>query len=112
MLINTLNPILFEFGSFTIRWYGLFLAIGVVVASLLIRHLFIKHDLGEETAVSLVLWLVIGGFIGARLGEVFFYEPGYYFSNPLNILFVHHGGLSSHGMTIGLIITFLLLTRH
>ncbi|MBT4071889.1 MAG: prolipoprotein diacylglyceryl transferase [Candidatus Magasanikbacteria bacterium] len=110
-MINTINPILLEIGPFAIRWYGLFLAVGVVIASLIIRHLFIKNDLKEDDALSLVMWLVFGGLIGARLGEVLFYEPAYYLAHPMNILFVHHGGLSSHGMTIGLLIAFLLFNR-
>ncbi|MBU0660815.1 prolipoprotein diacylglyceryl transferase [Patescibacteria group bacterium] len=110
MFINTINPILLQASIFTIRWYGVFLALGVVIASLIIRRLFIRHQLGEEMALSLVIWLTVGGLIGARLGEALFYEPAYYFADPIRILFVHQGGLSSHGMTLGILITFALFT--
>ena len=53
----------------------------------------------------------MGGLIGARLGEVLFYNPSYYFSHPTEIIFINHGGLSSHGMTIGLLLTVLLYRK-
>jgi prolipoprotein diacylglyceryl transferase len=62
--------------------------------------------------MNLCVWLIVGGLIGARLGEVLFYEPIYYFSShPLEILFINRGGLSSHGMTIGLLLTFWIWVR-
>ena len=111
MFTNTLNPILLSLGPITIRWYGLFLAIGVLLSVLIIVRLFKQNNLRPQNAVDLCVWLIVGGLIGARLGEVLFYEPVYFFSHPLEILFINHGGLSSHGMTIGLLVTFWIWIR-
>ncbi|OGL76269.1 hypothetical protein A3F52_02435, partial [Candidatus Uhrbacteria bacterium RIFCSPHIGHO2_12_FULL_47_11] len=46
-----------------------------------------------------------------RLGEILFYEPVYYFSHPIEMIFINQGGLSSHGMTLGLILTLLLFAK-
>ncbi|MBI5222559.1 MAG: prolipoprotein diacylglyceryl transferase [Candidatus Magasanikbacteria bacterium] len=111
MFLNQINPILVNIGPLTIHWYGLFLAIGVTLAILIIAKLFKQKKYPVDMALDLGIWLTIGGLIGARLGEVLFYEPVYYFSHPLEIIFINHGGLSSHGMTIGLLVTFWLFAR-
>jgi len=77
----------------------------------IIYKLFKQKNLPTNTALDLCTWLIIGGLIGARLGEILFYEPYYYFTHPLEIIFINHGGLSSHGMTIGLLITFFLFIK-
>lgn len=110
-MTNSLNPILLSLGPITIRWYGLFLAIGVTLAILIIAKLFKEKKYPIDLALDLGIWLTIGGLIGARLGEILFYEPAYYFSHPLEMILINHGGLSSHGMAIGLILTFLLFVR-
>jgi len=46
----------------------------------------------------------LGTIIGSRLGHCLFYEPGYYLSNPLEILKVWNGGLASHGGAIALVL--------
>jgi prolipoprotein diacylglyceryl transferase len=111
MFTNTLNPILLQLGPFTIRWYGLFLALGVALAILIIVRLFKKQNYPPNLAYDLCTWLIIGGLVGARLGEILFYEPAYYFSHPLEMIMINHGGLSSHGMAVGLIITFFLFIK-
>ena len=108
MLVNNINPILLKIDPLTIRWYGLFLAIGVLLAILILQSLFKERKYKTELLYDLVVWLVIGGLIGARLGHVFFYNAKFFLANPLEILFINHGGLSSHGMTIGLLVTTLL----
>lgn len=110
-MTNSLNPILLSLGPITIRWYGLFLAIGVTLAILIIAKLFKAKKYPADLAMDLGIWLTIGGLIGARLGEILFYEPAYYFSHPLEMIFINHGGLSSHGMTIGLLATFWLFVK-
>ncbi len=112
MFTNYISTILLSLGPLTIRWYGLFLAIGVLCSVLIIVRLFKQNNLKPQDAVDLCIWLIIGGLIGARLGEVLFYEPAFYFSHPLKILFINHGGLSSHGMTLGLLLTFWLWVTH
>jgi len=111
MFTNSINPILIEAGLINIRWYGLFLAIGVLCSVIIIVKLFKKNNLRPQDALDLCAWLIIGGLVGARLGEILFYEPTYYFSHPLEIIMINHGGLSSHGMTIGLLVTFWVWAR-
>lgn len=111
MFTNNLNPILFQWQFLTIRWYGLFLAMGVGLSIWLIYKLFKEKNYPQNLALDLCTWLIIGGLIGARIGYILFYQAEYFWNNPLQIIFINHGGLSSHGMTIGLLTTFFLFIR-
>ncbi len=106
MLINTIDPILISTGGFEIRWYGLFLGVGVGLALWLAMRLFKDRGLKPEEALNIGIWLTLGGLLGARIGHIVFYNLEYFLSNPIEILMIQHGGLSSHGMALGLIITF------
>ncbi len=110
MPIN-IDPILFEWNFISIRWYGIFLVIGLAIALLILVKLFKQNKLSPDLALNIGIWLIIGGLLGARLGHILFYEPSYYFKNLKEIFFINHGGLSSHGMTIGIIITFFIFIK-
>ncbi|PIR55618.1 prolipoprotein diacylglyceryl transferase [Candidatus Peregrinibacteria bacterium CG10_big_fil_rev_8_21_14_0_10_36_19] len=105
---NSLSPIMFEVGPLELRWYGVLFASGLIVAYLINMWAFKKKGLKLENLDSLATYLFFGVVIGARLGEVLFYEPGYYFDNPAEIVKVWKGGLASHGATVGLFLTYLL----
>src|SRR3989344_1707449 len=110
-MINTINPIITQIGPFQIRWYGVLLGAGVLCAVLILKKLFQEKNYSVELLMDMCVWLIIGGLIGARLGHVFFYNASYFLAHPIEILYIHKGGLASHGMTIGLLVTFFLYTE-
>jgi len=111
MFINNINPILLELGFISIRWYGVFLALGVGLVILVSVNLFKKNNVQIDLVFSSSSYLIISGLIGARLAYIFFYQPLFYFNNPKEIIFINHGGLSSHGMALGIIIMLFLLFK-
>ena len=59
-------------------------------------------------AEKLVASIFLGMVIGARLGHLLFYRnPSEYLSDPLLVLKVWEGGLSSHGATIGILLMLI-----
>jgi phosphatidylglycerol:prolipoprotein diacylglycerol transferase len=60
---------------------------------------------------DLLFFGVIGVVLGGRLGEVLFYQPGYYFEHPAEIIAVWNGGMSFHGGFIGVLIAMMLWSR-
>ena len=50
---------------------------------------------------DLLVYFALGVVIGGRLGNVLFYDPGFYLSHPLEILKVWEGGMAFHGGLIG-----------
>lgn len=103
----TVNPNFID--SFvTIRWYGLAFAIGFWVGYEIVSRIF-KHEGAPESWVgALLVYVVLGTIIGARLGHVLFYDWDYYSQHPWDILKVWEGGLASHGGAIGIILAILL----
>ena len=103
-LIWDFQPEIFKLGSFAPRWYGLMFAIGFMVGYSVMQKIFREEGHNEEDLSSLLFHIMVGTIVGARLGHCLFYEPDYYLSHPLEILFVWKGGLASHGGTIGVMI--------
>lgn len=54
---------------------------------------------------------VVGTVIGARLGDVFFYNWAYFREHPMEILKIWNGGLASHGGVLGVMIAIYAYTK-
>lgn len=105
---QNINPIILDLGPLEVRWYGVFFAIGLVLAYFFGRHLWKREKLNLEHLDSIIFYLFLGMLIGARLGHILFYNLDYYLQNPLEILMIWHGGLASHGAAIGVFIAYLI----
>lgn len=105
------DPIAFSIGPVTVRWYGILFASGFIVGYQMMRRVFRREGKPEEDLDTLLLYLIIGTIVGARLGHCFFYHPAEYLKNPIAILQFWKGGLASHGGTIGVFITLWLYRR-
>jgi prolipoprotein diacylglyceryl transferase len=102
--VNEIDPILFEIGPLTIRYYGVFFASAILSGYLWIRNQFERCGADVEEAEKIFLTLFLCVVLGARLGHCLFYEPERYLSDPISILWIHEGGLASHGAAIALVI--------
>lgn len=110
------NPIAFELFGLEVRWYGILIAGGMVLGSLLLYKRAPKHDLDPEKMLDLIIVGIPLGVIGARLYYVLFNLPLYLNSNGnldiLKVINLRTGGLAVHG---GLILAFIgvaLVCRH
>lgn len=108
MFINNFDPIAFAVGPVQVRWYGMLFAFGIFLNYWLLAWVFKKKGISQEKLDSVTMYLFIGLVLGARLGEVFFYNADFYLSNPWEILKIWEGGLASHGATIGLFVALIL----
>ncbi|MCW3126342.1 MAG: lgt [Bacteroidetes bacterium] len=108
--VNPTIPINFHY--FTVQWYGLMWTLSIFGCFFLGRWILAKEHLSEEHLVLIIQYIFIGAIIGARLGQVFFYDRAKFMADPLEILRIWHGGLSSHGGVIGGCIGIYLFLRH
>jgi phosphatidylglycerol:prolipoprotein diacylglycerol transferase len=60
---------------------------------------------------DLLFFCVLGVVLGGRLGYVLFYKPAYYFSHPLEVFAVWHGGMSFHGGFLGVLLAIGWVAR-
>lgn len=105
------NPIAFSLGPLSVHWYGILFASGFLIAYLIGKAICAKKGLPVDKLDELLFYVFIGTIIGARLAHVCFYDPSYYFSHPIEILYVWKGGLASHGGTVGALLGYYLFIR-
>jgi phosphatidylglycerol:prolipoprotein diacylglycerol transferase len=89
----------FSLNGFSLRWYGLLIALSIVLSYFLVLRDFANSKIDPVLAENSVFLVVILGIIGARLGYVI-QNIDYYFANPVDILGFRSGGLSIHGAII------------
>jgi phosphatidylglycerol:prolipoprotein diacylglycerol transferase len=115
MLIHpNFDPVAIALGPIAIRWYGLMYLVGFA-AFFGLGRLRISRSLAGRvnytTLDDLLFFGVLGAVLGGRLGYVLFYKPAFYFSNPLEILAVWHGGMSFHGGFLGVLAAVWYVAR-
>lgn len=105
-IYQNIDPVAFSIGSLDVRWYGIAYLLGFVCAAV-IMYRIAKHwqiDLDTDSISTIILCLIIGVIIGARLGYCLFYGDGQYSAHPIKILAVNEGGMSFHGGLVGALI--------
>ena len=113
MFIHSINPVFLSIGPVEIRYYGLIMALGVFFGILIVRDLARRKKLGidEDTLLEGLFYMVLFGFIGARIDHILLHDTMFYLANPLEIFAVWHGGLAAHGAFIGGILALYLYCR-
>ena len=105
--------------GFTIYYYGIILMTGTVVGGIVSHHFAQQMGEDAEKLWDLLIWLVIGGVIGARLWHVFTPSPSlvgsgitttYYFTHPLDLINLRRGGLGIPGAVLGGTVSLALFT--
>ena len=104
MFVHNIDPVLLRFFGLEIRYYGLIFVLGFLFVLWYLTKYHEKAGLTKDDVYDFMIWLLVGVFIGARLGEVIFYNLGYYLDNPSQIIAFWRGGLSFHGGLIGAVI--------
>jgi phosphatidylglycerol---prolipoprotein diacylglyceryl transferase len=114
-----IDPVALRLGPLSVKWYGLAYMAGLLLGWLYVKHLlrqgqlwpYAKRPFPPDKADDLLLYMTIGVLVGGRLGNVLFYEPGYYLQNPLEIPAVWKGGMAFHGGLLGSIVAIVLFAR-
>lgn len=88
-------------GPIPIQVWGLFVALGMLLAVLLAAHLATSRGISRMFVYDAAALVVVAALVGARLGHVLLYEPAYFIAYPLEIFALWHGGLSSFGGFVG-----------
>lgn len=98
---------LFKFGNFELRFYSIFILIGVLVSYSLARKQAKQENVSLEQVDELVFYSVVFGVIGARVLYVIS-NWKFYSRNPSEIFKVWHGGLSIQGAILAGITVFVM----
>jgi phosphatidylglycerol:prolipoprotein diacylglycerol transferase len=110
------DPVAFHLGPVAVHWYGLMyvlaFALFIALGRVRIRQPHIAaQGWKNQDLDDMLFYGMLGVILGGRLGEVLFYRPGYFFSNPQEIFMVWHGGMSFHGGFLGVLVAMALWAR-
>nr|WP_106780922.1 prolipoprotein diacylglyceryl transferase [Lysinibacillus timonensis] len=110
LLLLDINPVAFSIGSIEVRWYGILIASGIVLAYIVGQSEATKRGLPKDFFADLLIWAIPISIISARIYYVAM-EWDYYGANPDKIIQIWNGGIAIHGALIGAIITALVFCR-
>lgn len=110
-IIWSINPVLLQIGSISIRWYGLLMALSFLGGKQVAKYIFRKTRRTVADVDKLSVALLLGMLVGGRLGHVLFYDFTYYYKHPFEAIlpvrffpylhFTGYQGLSIHGAILG-----------
>jgi phosphatidylglycerol---prolipoprotein diacylglyceryl transferase len=106
-----INPIAFSLGSIDVRWYGILIALGIVIAFIVVQKEMVKRGMHPDFLTDLLIWAVPISIISARIYYVIF-SWDYYKDHPGQIIQIWQGGIAIHGALIGAFITTYFYTKH
>jgi phosphatidylglycerol:prolipoprotein diacylglycerol transferase len=92
----SIDPVLFRIGPLELRWYGLFVALAMLVGYAFFMHRLRERNLPVERVSSSFPWVVVAGFLGARAFHVID-RWSRYAERPLDIINLQQGGLAIWG---------------
>ncbi|OXS54956.1 prolipoprotein diacylglyceryl transferase [Cohnella sp. CIP 111063] len=91
---------LFSIGDFAIRSYGVIVALAILMAASLAYYLA-RDTPYQKHIPNILVFVVLGAIIGARIWHVFFFQWGYYAKNLVQIFAIWEGGLAIQGALVG-----------
>jgi phosphatidylglycerol---prolipoprotein diacylglyceryl transferase len=106
-----IDPAILRLGPFEVHWYGLFFALGFFLGFQIMAQIYRREERDLNNLSELLLYLMLGTVIGARLGHVLLYQPDYYVAHPWKLLMIWEGGLASHGGFAGVLIALCLYRK-
>ena len=108
------SPIALKMGSFEMRWYGILLAIGFVLAYITLQQIWKKENVSQKLLDRFAIWTIIWCVIGLRLCHCLVYDTEYYVTAahwheiflPVdeNWNFIGFQGLASHGGALAMLL--------
>jgi phosphatidylglycerol:prolipoprotein diacylglycerol transferase len=110
----------FSVGPLFIRFYGILLMLGALAGGFLATVEVKRRGHDPEMVWDLLVYLIVGGIIGARLWHIFTPPPSsiaqgfttqYYLTHPLDALAIWKGGLGIPGTIIGGLVGMYLYAR-
>jgi phosphatidylglycerol---prolipoprotein diacylglyceryl transferase len=110
--VGVVEKVAFQFGSFAIYWYGVFVALGFLAGIWTAARRAPYQGLAAERVVDLGPWLIVGALVGARALYVISYWQEEFRQAPWwEIFMFRKGGLVFYGGFIGAAAACLIYTR-
>ena len=107
------SPVAISIGSLEVRWYGILLATGFVLAYITLQKIWKNENVSQKLLDRFAIWTIVWCVVGLRLCQCLIYSPEYYLTakHCHEILlpvdqdwhFIGYQGLASHGGAIAML---------
>jgi phosphatidylglycerol---prolipoprotein diacylglyceryl transferase len=104
--LGAINPVAFRIFNFEIRWYGILIAIALIVGIVVAYYIAKYRQQKADEVINFAPFAVIAGVLGARFLHVIV-NWSYYSAHPSYILAFRNGGLAIQGVMLGGILALI-----
>ena len=104
-----INPVAISIGSFEVRWYGILIVTGIVLAFIYACYRAKQEDISFDNMIDITLFTVVFAIIGARAYYVLTSLDQY--DSFLDMIAIWNGGLAIYGGIIAGAITIFVVCR-
>ncbi|GAB4431102.1 MAG: prolipoprotein diacylglyceryl transferase [bacterium] len=105
-------PELFRIGDIAVHTYGLMIAIGIILAMIVVKKECRRIGIDGDKVVDTLFWGIWAGIIGSRILYVLYF-PEEFRNNFVEVFKVWKGGLVFHGGIIAAVpVVIYLLRKH
>ncbi len=94
-----IDPVAINLGTIQIRWYGIIMAFGFLLAYFISQKLAKYRNISKQDMSDYFIYFIISSIVGARLWAVILNYQNY--TNILEIFAVWNGGMAIHGGIAG-----------
>jgi prolipoprotein diacylglyceryl transferase len=105
------DPVVWKWGALQIRWYGILFVGGLFAGLEILKRIYRREGRDPASLDILLLYMIVGIVVGARLTHALVYEPDFFLTHPAEILYIWHGGLASHGGILGAVMASWLFCK-
>lgn len=106
----TIDPTAFSLGPIDIRWYGILITTGIILAFIVVQKEMVKRGMHPDFLTDLLIWAVPISIISARIYYVIFSWDSYK-DNIADVIKIWEGGIAIHGALIGAFLTTYFYTK-
>ncbi len=106
----TVNPVAFSVGSLEVRWYGIIITLGIILAVLYCAYRAKQEGISFDDLLDMAIFTVIFGVIGARLYYVLTSLDEY--DSFMEMIAIWNGGIAIYGAIIAGAVTIFCVCKY
>ena len=112
-ILHSPDPVAIDLFGLPIYWYGIAMAIAILIAMVVGNKLFsiTNPNLKKDVIIEYAPVIILSGILCARLYFCIL-NADYYLANPSEIMCIRQGGLSIHGAIFGGIFSMIAIAKH
>ena len=104
------QAIAFNIGPLTVRWYGLFIVLGILAGFFIALYLAKKKQVDTDHFYNLFFYFIIFGLVAGRFAHVLS-EWAYYKDHLADVYKIWQGGTAFFGVLIGCLLTLIIYCK-